>query len=217
MRAKPRESSPPAMAAKSRGRRATRGDESLEGRCHAASRAWRAPTEMRSALGGEAGEVFVLQAHVVAGAVDQAFDLGVAEFAHPAGRAADPQFALADRLARRNQRTGADEGVLAHHRAIHHQRAHADQGAVADAAGVYDGLVPDGDVLADDRGIAVQPRVRASVADVDDAAVLDVRARTDADVVDVAAHHCAGPDGDVVAQGDVADDDGGRINVDALA
>src|SRR5690606_12283286 len=66
-------------------------------------------------------------------------------------------------------------------------------------------------------GIAVQPRVRASVADVDDAAVLDVRARTDADVVDVAAHHCAGPDGDVVAQGDVADDDGGRINVDALA
>src|SRR5690606_10008307 len=72
-------------------------------------------------------------------------------------------------------------------------------------------------VLADDRGIAVQPGVRAGMADVDDAAVLDVGARADADVVDVAAHHRAGPDGNVVGQGDIADDDGGRINVDALA
>src|SRR5690606_2995571 len=55
------------------------------------------------------------------------------------------------------------------------------------------------------------------VADVDDRAVLDVAARADADVVDVAAQHAAGPHRDVIAQRHVADHGGGRVHVDALA
>src|SRR6185312_12478784 len=86
-----------------------------------------------------------------------------------------------------------------------------------DAAGMDDRLVADGDVLADHRGEAAELRVRAVVAHVDDGAVLDVGARADADEVDVAADHDAGPQGDVVAEHDVADERGGRIDVDALA
>ena len=49
--------------------------------------------------------------------------------------------------------------------------------------------------------------------DMEDGAVLDIGARADADEVDVAADNDAGPDAGVRADGDVADDDGLRINV----
>src|SRR6266478_9775170 len=48
---------------------------------------------------------------------------------------------------------------------------------------------------------------------VEDAAVLDVGAGTDADVVYVAADDRAGPDAGVGADDYVADDYGGRVNV----
>src|SRR5713101_2519947 len=48
---------------------------------------------------------------------------------------------------------------------------------------------------------------------VEDAAVLDVGAGADADVVDVAADYGAGPDAGVWADDDVADDYGGGVNV----
>src|SRR5690554_6781052 len=92
-------------------------------------------------LCGEAGEVFVLQAHIVPGAVDQPFDLRIAELAYPARRAADPQFALADLLARGDQRAGTDKGMLANHRTIQDQRTHPDQRAIANAARMHHRLV----------------------------------------------------------------------------
>src|SRR5690606_19229143 len=174
--------------------------------CASASRPWSPLTE-----------VFVLQPHVVAGAVVQALDLGVGEQTQPACGAAHPQLALAHGLARRHQRAGAHERMLADHRAVQDQRAHADQGGVADGAGVDHRLVADGHVLADDRRVAIQAGVRAGVADVDHAAVLDVRPRADAHVVDVAAHHGPGPDRNVVSERHVTDHRGGRIDVDALA
>ena len=64
----------------------------------------------------------------------------------------------------------------------------------------------DGDVVAEDERVLV-------AHDVEDAAVLNVGARADADVVDVAANHGAGPDAGVFADDDVADDDGGGVNV----
>src|SRR5690606_2792935 len=136
---------------------------------------------------GAGREVFVLQAHVVAGAVVQRLDLGVAEHAHLARGIAEPHLAAADDLARGHQRAGADETVLLHHRAVEHDRAHADETGVADPAGVDDRLVADGDVLAYDRGEAAELGVRAVVADMHDGAVLDAGARADADEVDVAA------------------------------
>src|SRR5690606_3488 len=165
----------------------------------------------------QGGEVVVLEAHVVGGAVEQALHRGIVEHAHRPGRVAQPQLAAAHHLARGHQRTGADVAVVLDHHAVHHRRAHADQGAIADGAGVHDGAVADGDVVADGRGIAVHARVRAAVADVDDGAVLKVAARADAHVVDVAADHRAGPHGAVVADLHVADDGGGGIDVDAGA
>ncbi len=47
----------------------------------------------------------------------------------------------------------------------------------------------------------------------EDAAVLDIGAGADADVVDVAADDRAGPDAGVGANDDVADDNGGGVNV----
>ena len=44
-------------------------------------------------------------------------------------------------------------------------------------------------------------------------AVLNIRARADADEIDVAANHGAGPDARLLADDDVADDDGLRVNV----
>ena len=75
----------------------------------------------------------------------------------------------------------------------------------------------DGHVAADAGGEAAQFRVRAVVADVDDAAVLQVGAIADADEVDVAADHGERPDRHVVAEHHVADDAGRRIDVGARA
>ena len=66
--------------------------------------------------------------------------------------------------------------------------------------------VADGDVVAEEQGIFVAHYV-------EDAAVLDIGAGTDADVVDVAADYRAWPDAGVGADDYVADDDGGGANV----
>src|SRR5690606_39284617 len=79
-----------------------------------------------------------------------------------------------------------------------------------------DRLVADGDVLADHGGKAAELGVRAVVADVDDSAVLDVRARADAHEVDVAAHHHPRPQRDVVAEHHVPHNRGHRIHVHPL-
>src|SRR5690606_5881260 len=128
-----------------------------------------------------------------------------------------PQLATAHDLARRHQCAGTDEGVVLDHRAVQDPRPHADQAVVADAAGMHDGAVADGDVGADLGREATRLRVRPIMADVDDRAVLHVGAVADADVVDVAADHAAGPDRHVIAQLHPADDGRGGVHVHALA
>jgi hypothetical protein len=71
---------------------------------------------------------------------------------------------------------GTDEAMLLHHRTVEHDRAHADQHRVLDLAGVDDRLVADGHVLADHGGEAAELGVRAVMAHMHDAAVLDVGA-----------------------------------------
>jgi hypothetical protein len=63
-------------------------------------------------------------------------------------------------------------------------------------------------------GYVVAQEEREFVAHyVEDAAVLDIGAGADADVVDVAADYRAGPDAGVGANDYVADDYGGGVNV----
>src|SRR5690606_27733655 len=93
-----------------------------------------------------------------------------------------------------------------------HDRAHADQYAVFDGAAVQHAAVPDGHVVADHRRHSVRRR-RVRAGDVDDGAVLNARARADADRADVAANHHHGPDGAVRADDDVADDDRHVVDV----
>ncbi len=52
------------------------------------------------------------------------------------------------------------------------------------------------------------------MCDVQHRAVLDVAARADADEIDVAAGHRAGPERDIVAQLDIADHNRGCVDVD---
>lgn len=146
----------------------------------------------RGATPSDGCQVLILQAHVVIGRVVQLLDLAVAEQAHELRRVAQPQLALADHLARRDQRTGADEPVLLHHRAVEHAGMHADQAVIADAACVHDRGVADGDAFADQAGEA--RAIGAGVGYVHDAAILDAGAGTDANVVDVTTKHRAGPD-----------------------
>ncbi len=83
---------------------------------------------------------------------------------------------------------------------------HADEAAGLDGAAVQGDAVADGDVVAEEQRVFVAHYV-------EDAAVLDVGAGADADVVHVAAHNGAGPDAGVGADDNIADDDGGGVNV----
>src|SRR4249919_1603851 len=107
--------------------------------------------------------------------------------------------------------------MLPHDRAVEHDRAHADQHRVLDPAGMHDRLVADGDIVADHGRETAELGMRTIVADVHHAAVLDVGARADADEVDVATDHGAGPDRDVVAEHHVPDHGGRGIDIGAFA
>src|SRR5690242_17101020 len=104
------------------------------------------------------------------------------------------------------ERAGGDDAASADVHAVQNDRAHADEAARLDDAAVQRAAVADGDVIAKDEGVLV-------AHDVEHAAVLNVGARADADVVDVAANHGTGPNAGVVADDDVTDDDGGGVNV----
>jgi len=101
---------------------------------------------------------------------------------------------------------GSDNRVLADVDAVQQDRTHPDENAVAKRAAVHDRAVADGHVVADRR------RVRAA-HDVDDGAVLHVRAPADADPVHVAAQDHVHPDAAGFANLDVADDLGAGIHV----
>src|SRR5712691_5905010 len=104
------------------------------------------------------------------------------------------------------QGAGGHDAASADFHAVEDDGAHADQAAGLDGAAVQRGAVADGDVVAEEQRVF-------GAHDVEDAAVLNMGARADADVVHVAAHDGAGPDAGVGADDDVADDDGGGVNV----
>lgn len=105
-----------------------------------------------------------------------------------------------------NERAGGDDAAGTDLRAVKNDRTHADEAAVLDGAAVKGDGVADGDVIAEDEWVGI-------AHDVEDAAVLDVGTRADADEVDVTANDRAGPNAGVGADGDVADDDRGLVDV----
>ena len=105
-----------------------------------------------------------------------------------------------------DQRAGGYDAAFADGHAIQDDRAHADQAAVGDVAAVQRHGVTDGDIIAQDQRVFVAHHVQHR-------AVLNIRARADADVVHVAANHRARPDAGVFADDHVADDDGGGVDV----
>jgi hypothetical protein len=110
-----------------------------------------------------------------------------------------------------DERVGADDAAFADDGFVEDGGAHADEAFVLDGAGVEDGAMADGDEFADDGGDVV--------GEVDDAAVLDVGAFANVDVVDIAAEDGGGPDAAAGGEPDVADDDslggdvGGRVDL----
>src|SRR5208282_1310738 len=119
---------------------------------------------------------------------------------------ADDQAAGGDFGTFEEERTGGYDAAGADVHAVQDDRAHADQAARLDGAAVECDGVADSDVVAEDEGVLV-------AHDVEDAAVLNVGASADTDVVDVATNHGAGPDARVLADNHVADDDGGGVNI----
>src|SRR5258706_2925788 len=116
----------------------------------------------------------------------QALELLGRELAHRLGGCADDERSVGKFLAFGDERTGADQAVAADLRAVEHDSLDADQRAVADRAAMQHHLVPDRDVLAD---VDREARVRMN-----DAAVLDVAAASEAHGLVVAAYHGALPD-----------------------
>ncbi len=122
------------------------------------------------------------------------------EFAGDLGGGADDEAAGGDIGAIGDEGPGADDGVMADDGAVHDGGAHAYEAFVFDGAGVDDGRVADGDVLADEDGEVV--------GEVDDGAVLHVGAVAYPDVVDISAQDAAGPDAGLLSEAHVADEGG---------
>ncbi len=117
------------------------------------------------------------------------------------------------------QAAGGDFGSFQEERAGGYDAAGADAHAVQNdrhpsrcEAARFDGAAVQGDGVADGDVVAEDERVLVA-HDVEDAAVLNVGAGADADVVDVAADYGAGPDAGVFADDYVADDDGGGVDI----
>src|SRR5712692_2448206 len=104
------------------------------------------------------------------------------------------------------QGAGGHDAAGADFYAVEDDGAHADQASGLDGAAVQGDAVADGDVVAEEQRIFV-------AHDVEDAAVLNIGARADANVVHVAADDGARPDAGVGADDHVADNDGGGVNV----
>ena len=109
---------------------------------------------------------------------------------------------------------GSDDGAVADDGSVEHDGSHADEATVFYGAGVQDGAVAHGDVVAEAAG--------GSAFDVQAAEVLHVAAAPDFDGGEVGAQHGAVPDGAAVAESDVTDevgaggDEGGLLRLRAL-
>lgn len=94
-----------------------------------------------------------------------------------------------------------DDGIAADLCIVHDDGAHADEHFIAQRAAMYDGVMADGDVVADDGPGFL-------VGGMDDDAVLDIDFVADADAVDVTADDGIEPDAAFIAYLYVADDGG---------
>jgi len=77
---------------------------------------------------------------------------------------------------------------------------------------VQNNLVANGDVITDHSRLAARTEP-AVVSDVNDRSILDAGARADADALDVSAHDAHWPDRTVLANFDIADDQGSFIDI----
>src|SRR5262249_4627497 len=111
-----------------------------------------------------------------------------------------------DRRALQDQRAGGNDASGANFRVVQHHRAHPHQHARLNRAAVQDNAVADSDSVADHNRIIIFHPMQHG-------AVLNIRARANADPVRVAPDHHAGPDARVLAYGYVADHHSGRVDV----
>src|SRR5690606_16996616 len=107
-----------------------------------------------------------------------------------------------------DERVGRDQAALADHRAVEHSGSHPDEHVVADRAAVQDRVVAHRHPAADGQG-------EAGIG-VQHAAVLDVGARPDGDLLQVAAQDRAVPDAHLRGQAHPADHRGVRRQPGAL-
>src|SRR5882672_3771361 len=125
----------------------------------------------------------------------------VAKGAHETRWAAAPELAARYALTRRHQRPGGDHGAALDDGAVADAGLHADEAAIFEATSMDQRHVPD-------RHIGADPHWRLAGRAVDDGAVLNVAVGADDDRRDVAAQHAAEPDTGILADLDIADDDG---------
>ena len=105
-----------------------------------------------------------------------------------------------------NHGAGGDDGAFADAAAVEDHRAHADQHRVLNHAAV------DGGVVANGHPVAHDDRIEVALA-VEHGAVLHVGVGADADGVHVAAQNGVHPHRGMLAEGHVADELRGKINV----
>ena len=96
---------------------------------------------------------------------------------------------------------GGDEAARFHMREIDDGGAHADEAIILERAGMQQHLMADGDAVAD----GGRPRF---AGDMDDGAILDIRAAADADAVHITADDDAEPDACFRPDMHITDDDG---------
>lgn len=96
--------------------------------------------------------------------------------------------------------SSSDDAAWTNLAAIEQDSTHADKDFILDGAGMHDGAMTDGDVVADEGGVII--------ANVDDNAVLNVATGADMDGVNVTTKNSAVPNAGLSLQGHITDDDG---------
>ena len=109
------------------------------------------------------------------------------------------QHSVGDRRPRSHDGTRGDPGILSNDCSVEHDRSDSYQCPVADSAYVYDSTVSDGNLIAQERWIAIR-------SDVQGCLILDIRAFTDSDSLDIAAQNGSKEDTRIHTDFDIADD-----------
>jgi hypothetical protein len=104
---------------------------------------------------------------------------------------------------------GGDDGAFADAAVVEDRNAHADEDGIFHNTAVNGGVVADGDPVADGDGVEIALAM-------EHAAVLHVGVGADLDGVNVPAEDGVHPDRGVFAEGDIAEELGGEIDVAAI-